>query len=72
MRPDITNAIAALLLVRISVKRRVSALIPQVSTLLFEHCGTACASLTTVRDAQTKPAGAAQAPYSFSVNFQPV
>nr|DAL31243.1 MAG TPA_asm: hypothetical protein [Caudoviricetes sp.] len=71
MRPDITNAIAALLLLRISVKRPVSALFIQAEHLLPAFGARRSASAIATCGVQSAPARTRKAPCSFSVNFQP-
>ncbi|MCG7367035.1 hypothetical protein OJE16_06580 [Pantoea tagorei] len=72
MRPDITNAIAALLLLRISVKSSVSPLFAQANRLLAWLRATPCAPAAAAEEGQKGPASAAKTLFSFSVNFQPV
>ena len=72
MRPDITNAIAALLLLRTGVKRPISALFIQVARLLPAFCAGPSASAKATRGKQSASGRATKTPFSFSVNFKPV
>lgn len=72
MRPDITNAIAFLLLLRTGVKRPVSALFVKAYRALTAIFSAAYSRAAAKKSVLKGSYRAMKGRYSFSVNFQPV